>query len=82
MPDLPQATRNQIAGIVTFGDTFNAQDNGRIRNYPPERTRIFCNIGDLVCVGTLTVTAAHLAYVDEADDAATFLRGRITAAGA
>ncbi|KAH8199711.1 hypothetical protein TruAng_006119 [Truncatella angustata] len=71
---------SRIAGIVLFGDTQYLQSNGRIANYPTSKTKIYCAFGDLVCAGTLTITAAHLSYGADADDAAAFLVDRINAA--
>ncbi|KAM5349608.1 hypothetical protein ACJ41O_006113 [Fusarium nematophilum] len=67
--DTDQATRDKIAGVVLFGYTQNEQNNGQIPNFPPERTQVFCNNGDLVCEGTLIVVAAHLAYGNDASGA-------------
>lgn len=44
----------------------NQQNGGRIPNYPAERTRVFCNVGDLVCSGTLIIAAPHLTYGSDA----------------
>lgn len=71
--DLPAATMSMIAGIVTFGDTQNTQDNKQVPNFPPAKTMIICAPGDLVCTGTLTILPAHLSYGNRADDAAAFL---------
>lgn len=75
--DLSDTVKDRIAGVVTFGDTQNEQDDGAIPNFPREKVRIFCNTGDLVCRGTLTITAAHLTYGSDAPAAAAFLAGRI-----
>lgn len=80
--DQPQAIKNQIAGIVTFGDTQNLQDRGQVPNFPREKTKVICATGDLVCVGTLTITPAHLTYGRNAQEAADFLVQRARAASA
>lgn len=49
-------------GVVLFGYTKNLQNRGAIPGYPAERTRVFCNTGDLVCQGSLIVTDAHYGY--------------------
>lgn len=70
---LPADTQSKIKGVVLFGYTRNAQDNAQIPGYPQAQTKIFCAAGDLVCDNTLTITAAHLSYAANADEASTFL---------
>lgn len=70
---LPAAIQAQIKGVVLFGFTRNLQDGGRIPDYPTSQTLVFCAVGDLVCDGTLIITAAHLTYGVDAAAAATFL---------
>lgn len=79
--DLSAAVKNQIAGVVLFGDTRNQQSGGTLPGYPANKLKIICNTGDLVCSGTLIITAAHLAYVPRVPEAVDFLSARITAAG-
>ncbi|KAF4996511.1 hypothetical protein FGRMN_4465 [Fusarium graminum] len=67
--DLTSAVRNKVVGTILFGYTKNAQNSGRIPNYPAERTKVFCNVGDLVCTGSLIVAAPHLAYQSAASGA-------------
>ncbi|KAI0129152.1 cutinase [Xylariales sp. AK1849] len=71
---------SHIAGITLFGDTQYQQTGGQISGYPSEDLKIYCATGDLVCNGTLIITAAHLSYGDDAADATTFLVDRINAA--
>ncbi|RKK94978.1 Cutinase [Fusarium oxysporum] len=78
--DLSTAVRNKVVGTVLFGYTKNLQNLGRIPNYPRERTLVFCNIGDLVCTGSLIVAAPHLAYQSDASGPAPqFLIQRVAA---
>ncbi|KAL4731184.1 hypothetical protein ACLX1H_000145 [Fusarium chlamydosporum] len=78
--DLSSTVRDKVVGTVLFGYTKNLQNLGRIPNYPRERTEVFCNIGDLVCTGTLIVAAPHLAYQSDASGPAPqFLIKRINA---
>lgn len=63
---------------MLFGYTQNQQNNGGIPNYPSDRLEVFCAVGDLVCDGTLIITAAHLSYGDEAaGEAPRFLASKI-----
>ncbi|OAL00166.1 cutinase-domain-containing protein [Phaeosphaeriaceae sp. SRC1lsM3a] len=68
--DATTTVRDQIVGTVLFGYTKNLQNRGAIPNYPSDRLKVFCNTGDLVCTGTLTITAAHLTYGPDARGAA------------
>ena len=70
---LPAAIQSTIKGVVLFGYTRNQQDGARIPNYPTSQTKVFCAQGDLVCDGTLIITAAHLSYGVDAPAAASFL---------
>ncbi|KAL4808037.1 cutinase [Aspergillus unguis] len=77
IPELSSAIKDQIKGVVLFGDTRNKQDNERIPDFPTDKTKIFCAEGDLVCEGTLEITAAHLGYVADVPDAVSFLLGQL-----
>ncbi|KAH7202963.1 cutinase-domain-containing protein [Fusarium oxysporum] len=68
--DVDSAIREKIAGTVLFGYTKNQQNNGRIPSYPAERTKVFCNAGDLVCTGSLVIAGPHLMYQSAAAGAA------------
>jgi cutinase len=66
--------KNKIAGVALFGDTRNLQDGGHIKNFPRDRSRVWCKAGDGVCKGTLLVGASHLSYSQaDAIPAATWL---------
>ncbi|KAI7220462.1 hypothetical protein KC333_g2319 [Hortaea werneckii] len=67
----------KIAGVVLYGNTRNAQENGKIPNFPTDRVETICALTDGVCYGTLTVTAGHLSYSDDVGDAVDFLSDRI-----
>jgi cutinase len=74
---LPAALMAKVYGVVLFGFTRNLQDGGRIPNYPTSQTLVFCAVGDLVCDGTLEITAAHLTYGVDAPAAASFLASKV-----
>lgn len=70
---LPTATKDRIGAVVLFGYTQNLQLKGGIPDFPQNKIKVFCNVGDLVCVGTLTITAAHLTYGLKVNDAVDFI---------
>jgi cutinase len=80
--DLDASVQDQIAGVVTFGDTQNQQDNGQINNFPANKLKVICNDGDAVCRGTLTILPAHLDYTRRADEAVDFLVAKANGAAA
>ncbi|KAJ5035147.1 uncharacterized protein L3040_008405 [Drepanopeziza brunnea f. sp. 'multigermtubi'] len=78
--NLSEDVKARIAGVVTFGDSQNKQDNGQIPNFPKDKLLIICNSGDAICQGILSILPAHLDYVRKAPEAVTFLTGKIKAA--
>jgi cutinase len=80
--NLSASVKARIFGAVTYGDTQNTQDRGRIPNFPTDRTKVICNTGDAVCLGTLTILAPHLDYVRRVPEAVSFLVARARAGGA
>ncbi|TLD06037.1 uncharacterized protein PgNI_08591 [Pyricularia grisea] len=80
--NLPQAQKDQIKAAFTFGDTQKQQDRNQIKNFPTDKTNIICQPGDLVCVGTLTITPAHLTYGTRANEQVKFITSALQAAGA
>lgn len=80
--DLSDSVKAKIVGVVTYGDTQNTQDLGRIPNFPTNKLKIICNVGDAVCLGTLTILSPHLDYVRRVPEAVSFLTGKLKAAGA
>lgn len=78
---LTTAVKNQIAGVVLYGNTRNAQTGGKIPDFDRAKSQTYCDFGDGVCVGTLVVTAAHLTYADDVPAAARYLENRVAIAG-
>lgn len=75
------AVQNQIKGVVLFGYTQNAQNNGGIPNFPSSKLKVYCGATDAVCYGTLFILPAHFGYTDESLGVApTFLKQQIAAA--
>jgi cutinase len=70
--DLPDSVKQKIVGAITYGDTQNQQDNGQIPNFPKDKVKIICNVGDLVCQGSLVIAAPHLAYQPRVGEAVDF----------
>lgn len=77
IPELSDDVKSRIDGVVLFGDTRNKQDEGRIPEFPPEKIKIYCAEGDLVCEGTLIVAPPHFSYMGEVDDAVKFLEEKL-----
>ncbi|PNS21446.1 hypothetical protein CAC42_1225 [Sphaceloma murrayae] len=76
---LSATVRGRVRGLLTFGDTRNQQDGGRIPPFPASQTRIICTPLDPICNGQLIVTLAHLSYGDDVPTGVNFLAGRINA---
>ncbi|KAI2602450.1 carbohydrate esterase family 5 protein [Hypoxylon sp. NC1633] len=74
--------RDRIVAVVTFGDTQTWQDGGRIRGYDTNRTLIICNVGDLVCTGTLYVFPTHFDYIKWVPTATYYLASKLLDDGA
>jgi cutinase len=80
IPKLAPQVQNQIAAVVLFGDTKNKQSNHMIKGFPTDKLEIFCNAGDKVCFGSLTITEAHRQYTPNVAAAEQFLEAHIKAA--
>jgi len=73
---VPANIRNKIAGVALFGDTRNKQDGSHIKDFPENRSKVWCHPSDGVCGGGLNVNAGHLSYsTAEATEAAKWLAG-------
>ncbi|KZM22969.1 Cutinase [Ascochyta rabiei] len=80
IPKLDAALRARVVGTVLFGYTQNQQNNKGIKDYPQEDLQVYCEVGDLVCDGTLIITVSHFLYLEEAaGPAPEFLKSKIGA---
>ena len=63
--DLSDNIMNQIAGVVTFGDTQSRKDGGKIPNFPSDKIKIFCGgaIHDTVCDGVLSAAVDDTSFL-------------------
>lgn len=70
--------QDQVAGAVLFGYSMNKENDGKIPDFPEEKTRVYCNKTDLLCKGLLIILPSHYMYKGDATgDAPKFLEGRI-----
>lgn len=76
---LSPAVQDQVAGLVTFGDTRNGEDAGHIPPFPDEKVKIICLPLDGVCGELLIPNLEHLEYFPFFEDGAKFLISRIGA---
>jgi cutinase len=76
---LPKDIQSRIVAVILYGDTKNKQDGGKIKNFPTEKVKIFCNPNDGVCGGALNVNAGHMAYNNAVKPGAEFAATRIKA---
>jgi len=86
VPKLDAKVKNQIAGIVVFGDTYQVKDKALIPTYPKEKFLAFCSTTDLVChdatASNPVILPAHILYYTDVPEATKFLKKMITAAQA
>lgn len=77
---LPANVKDQIAGVVLYGDTQKLQDRDQIPNFPKEKVKIICQPGDAACLGTLAVLPVHLTYGVRVDEGVEFSTSQIKGA--
>ncbi|KAK3905157.1 cutinase [Staphylotrichum tortipilum] len=77
---LPANVQEKIKGVVLFGYTKNVQNGGKIPNFSSDKTKVYCNLSDAVCYGTLFIAPAHFLYTaDSMVSAPAWLKGKIGA---
>ena len=74
---LSSTVQNKVKGVVLYGYTRDAQENGGIAGFPSSKVKVFCAPGDTVCDDTLVVTAAHFSYIIDVTPAVTFLASKV-----
>jgi cutinase len=82
---LSPAVKARIAGVVLYGDTQNKQSGGKIKGFPADRAKVFCNgYGELkskskdgVCGGALMVNGGHMSYSGTFASAADWLAKKV-----
>ncbi|KAF2870498.1 Petfp-cutinase complex [Massariosphaeria phaeospora] len=74
----PSPLTAHITGVALFGYTLNLQNSGSIPGFPRDKVKVYCEVEDAVCYGTLYVLPAHFRYAVEAGvEAPLWLAGRI-----
>lgn len=77
---LIDVSEGMVDAAVTFGDPLQAQ---AFKNIDKSHTKIFCNIGDGVCMDAFIISAAHLSYTTDGSigRAASFIQSVIGTVG-
>ena len=77
MGALPDGVRARVGAVVLFGYTQNEQLDGGVPGVAAGRVKVYCNFGDLVCRGSLVLTAAHFTYASSVSAAVLFIATRL-----
>jgi cutinase len=73
---IPDAIEPKVAAVLLFGNPIRAQGKSVTGAYQ-DRTHDICADKDPVCVNGGTDVGAHLSYMKNADEAATFAAGKV-----
>ncbi|NGY64401.1 cutinase family protein [Lentzea sp. NEAU-D13] len=73
---IPASIEPRVAAVVVFGPPIGAQGRHITGTYQ-SRTKEYCVKTDPVCVNGATDVLSHLSYFLNADDAATFIAGKV-----
>ncbi|KAK8105595.1 Cutinase [Apiospora kogelbergensis] len=67
---LPASTMAAVSSVVIFGDPYSRFP---VQGASPGKVRIFCHLGDDICVDGDIILLQHLTYFMDVDEAATYI---------
>ena len=71
---LASGVTNKVKAVVLFG---NPNGFAPVPNISNDKVKIYCALGDTICLGTAIVLPPHLSYGVDAGDAANFVKTKI-----
>ncbi|KAK8234095.1 cutinase-domain-containing protein [Phyllosticta capitalensis] len=77
------STASKVKAVVVFGDPLKGQaikniDSSIVKTYCHTVQQLTAKQGDEVCDGAFVITQAHLTYGNDTQDAATFIKGKVS----